>query len=80
MICIYSNVKICNKRQIMRTTLNIDETALEEAMKASEGRTKTEVVNEALRAFARAKRRKRLLDLRGKIAWEGDIDELRMRR
>ncbi|MBW3565544.1 MAG: type II toxin-antitoxin system VapB family antitoxin [Acidobacteria bacterium] len=64
----------------MRTTLNIDEIALEEAMEASESRTKTEVVNEALRAFARAKRRKRLLDLRGKVAWEGEIDKLRERR
>lgn len=64
----------------MRTTLNIDETALEEAMEAYEGRTKTEVVNEALRALARAKRRKRLLDLRGKVAWEGEIDKLRKRR
>jgi Arc/MetJ family transcription regulator len=63
----------------MRTTLNIDAQALEEAMKASEGRTKTEVVNEALRAFARGKRRKRLLALRGKVAWEGELDELRKR-
>lgn len=64
----------------MRTTLNIDARALEEAMKASEGRTKTEVVNEALRAFARGRRRQRLLDLRGKVAWEGDLDDLRKRR
>jgi Arc/MetJ family transcription regulator len=64
----------------MRTTLNIDEKALAEAMEASGGRTKTEVVNEALRSFARGKRRKRLLDLRGKIAWEGDVDVLRKRR
>ena len=64
----------------MRTTLNIDDEALEAAMKVSEGRTKTEVVNEALRRFARAKRRRQLLDLRGKVRWEGDLDELRKRR
>jgi len=64
----------------MRTTLNIDEKALEAAMEVSAGRTKTQVVNEALRSFARGRRRKRLLELRGKIAWEGDVDILRKRR
>ena len=64
----------------MRTTLNIDDEALDAAMKLSEGRTKTEVVNEALRRFARAKRRLQLLELRGKVEWQGNIDELRKRR
>jgi Arc/MetJ family transcription regulator len=63
----------------MRTTLNLDDVALEAAMTVSEGRTKTEVVNEALRRFARAKRRLQLLDLRGKVEWRGNIDELRKR-
>jgi len=64
----------------VRTTLNIDDQALDAAMKLAEGRTKTEVVNEALRRFARAKSRRQLLDLRGKVAWEGDVDALRKRR
>ncbi len=63
----------------MRTTLNIDDEALQAAMKLSDGRTKTEVINEALRRFVRAKKRLRLLDLRGKVEWEGDIDTLRKR-
>jgi Arc/MetJ family transcription regulator len=63
----------------MRTTLNIDDEALQAAMKLSGGRTKTEVINEALRRFVRAKKRLRLLDLRGKVEWEGDIDTLRKR-
>lgn len=64
----------------MRTTLNIDDDALEAAMELSAGRTKTEVVNEALRRFARGKRRRQLLDLRGKVEWEGNVDQLRKRR
>lgn len=64
----------------MRTTLNIDDDALQAAMEVSEGRTKTEVVNEALRQFSRAKRRRRLLDLRGKVSWQGNMDDLRKRR
>lgn len=63
----------------MKTTLDIDDHALEEAMTYSEGRTETEVVNEALRRFARARRRKELLDLRGRVRWEGNMDELRRR-
>ena len=54
--------------------------AVEEAMVYAEGRTKTELVNEALRRFARGKRRKGLLELRGKVSWEGDVDQLRKRR
>ena len=64
----------------MRTTLNLDDRALAEAMAVAEGRTKTEVINEALRRFARGKRRKRLLELRGVVSWEGDLERLRKRR
>jgi Arc/MetJ family transcription regulator len=63
----------------MRTTLNLDDQALAAAMAYSEGRTKTDVINEALRRFARAKRRKELLRFRGRVRWEGDIDRLRDR-
>ncbi len=63
----------------MRTTLNIDGDALQAAMKFAQGRTKTEVINEALRRFVRAKRRRQLLQLQGKVEWEGDIDALRKR-
>ena len=64
----------------MRTTLNLDDEALAAAMRYSQGRTKTEVVNEALRQFSRSKHRKELLSLQGKVRWEGDIDALRGRR
>lgn len=63
----------------MRTTLNIDEQALSEAMVYAVGQSKTEIVNQALRSFARGKRQKHLLELRGKVDWEGDIDQLRQR-
>jgi len=63
----------------LRTTLNLDEKALAAAMRIAEGMSKTEVVNEALRRFARAKERRKLLELRGKVDWEGDINALRKR-
>ena len=64
----------------MRTTLNLDEEALAHAMRYAEGRTKTAVINEALREFARQRRLVDLLEMRGKVRWEGDVDELRERR
>lgn len=64
----------------MRTTLNIDDDALKAAMVHAAGRTKTEVINEALRRFARAKRRRKLLELQGRVEWEGNVDDLRERQ
>ncbi len=63
----------------MRTTLNLDEEALAGAMMASPGKTKTDVINEALREYSRKRRLQGFLELEGKLAWEGDLDELRKR-
>lgn len=58
----------------MRTTLNLDDEALAGAMKVAPGMTKTEVVNEALREFARRRRLQGFLEFKGKAPWEGDPD------
>jgi Arc/MetJ family transcription regulator len=63
----------------MRTTLNIDDAALAGAMKTAPGQTKTAVINEALREYARRRRVRRILDSRGRASWEGDLDDLRGR-
>ena len=63
----------------MRTTLNLDGEAPEAAMKFSEGRTKSEVVNEALRRFVRERGRRQVLNLRGEVEWKGNLDALRKR-
>lgn len=70
---------MCVKGHTMRTTLNLDDDAIEAAMRYAEGRTRTEVVNEALRGFVRRRRLRELLELRGKVEWEGNVDELRER-
>lgn len=61
------------RHMIMRTTLNIDDKAL------APGMTKTEVIAETLRKYARGKRRKEMLNPRGKVTWKGDIDAPRKR-
>ena len=63
----------------MRTTLNLDDEALAAAQKAAPGKTKTAVINEALRDFARRKRLRGLLEFEGRVRWEGDLDSLRKR-
>lgn len=63
----------------MRTTLNLDDQALSEAMEVSPGKTKTDVINEALREYARRGRVSGLLRYEGKVHWEGNLDELRRR-
>lgn len=64
----------------MRTTLNLDTEALTSAMQVAPGRTKTDVINEALREYARRRRLQKFLEFEGKVHWEGDLDELRGRR
>ena len=64
----------------MRTTLNLDDEALANAMKVASGMTKTDVINEALREFSRRRRLQEFLEFKGKMHWEGDLDELRGRR
>jgi Arc/MetJ family transcription regulator len=64
----------------MRTTLDLDDEALAAAMEVGSGRTKTAVINEALRDYARRRRIRRLLEFEGKVGWEGDLDLLRKRR
>jgi Arc/MetJ family transcription regulator len=63
----------------MRTTLDLDREALEAALEATPGRTKTAIINEALREYARRRRIRGLLAFEGKLRWEGDLDQLRKR-
>jgi len=65
--------------QTTRTTLNLDLEAVERAMEVSPGSTKTDVINQALREYARRRRLRKLLDFEGKFEWQGDLDELRGR-
>jgi Arc/MetJ family transcription regulator len=63
----------------MRTTLNLDDEALAGALQMAPGKTKTEIINEALREFTRRRRLRGLLKFEGKFRWEGDLERLRRR-
>jgi Arc/MetJ family transcription regulator len=61
----------------MRTNVDIDDALMEEAKRASGLKTKRAVIEQALQMLIRSKRRKKILDLAGKIDWVGYLDELR---
>ncbi|MBI4223682.1 MAG: type II toxin-antitoxin system VapB family antitoxin [Deltaproteobacteria bacterium] len=58
----------------MATNLSIDEKLLEEALELGRFKSKKETVNEALAMFVRAHRRRKILDLAGKIEWDPNYD------
>ncbi|NLR61645.1 type II toxin-antitoxin system VapB family antitoxin [Chitinophaga polysaccharea] len=58
-------------------TVNLDAELMEEAMKLSKGKTTVEVINEALRKYIIGFKNRELLDMKGKIYWDGDLNEMR---
>lgn len=64
----------------MRTNIVIDDALMEKAMRLTGITTKREVVEEALRTLIRQNEQKAILGLRGKIKWDGDLDEMRQGR
>jgi Arc/MetJ family transcription regulator len=61
----------------MRTNIDIDEKLMSEAMKLMGTRTKKETVEKALEAQVAIKRQIGMRQFRGKVDWQGDLDEWR---
>jgi Arc/MetJ family transcription regulator len=64
----------------MRTNIVIDDQLMSKAMEVSGLKTKRAVVEEGLRTLVRLKRQADILELRGKVQWEGDLDQMRRNR
>ena len=64
----------------MRTNIEIDDQLLEEALRVSGLGTKRAAVEAGLRALIRLGRQKKILDLAGKVRWDGNLDESRQGR
>ncbi|MGF6845891.1 Arc/MetJ family transcription regulator [Chitinophaga sp. W3I9] len=60
-----------------KTNIDLDDKLIKEAMKLNKGKTKEEVVNEALRKYILGMNQRKFLDLKGKIEWDGDLNEMR---
>jgi len=64
----------------MRTNIDIDDRLMRQAMRTSGARTKRAVVQEALRLLVQTRGQGGIRRLRGKVAWEGDLNASRMAR
>ncbi|QYU67511.1 type II toxin-antitoxin system VapB family antitoxin [Leptolyngbya sp. 15MV] len=61
----------------MRTNIEIDDKLMRAVLKETGLPTKRAAVEEALKLLLQVRRQSRILDLYGKVAWEGDLDESR---
>jgi len=58
----------------MATNLSIDPELIEQALKVGGEKTKAATVTKALQEFIARRRQKAMLDLAGKLEWDGDYD------
>jgi len=61
----------------MRTNIDIDDALMREAMRLGETGTKKATVEAALRLFIQTRLQGGIRKLRGKVKWEGDLEESR---
>ncbi|MBV1932891.1 MAG: type II toxin-antitoxin system VapB family antitoxin [Porticoccaceae bacterium] len=61
----------------MRISIVIDSKLMEDALKATGAETKREVVELGLKALIKLKKQEGLKKFRGRLQWEGDLQEMR---
>jgi Arc/MetJ family transcription regulator len=61
----------------MRTNIEIDDALIQEALRVSGLKTKRAAIEAGLKVLIRLNKQKKILDLAGKVHWEGDLDESR---
>lgn len=64
----------------MRTNIEIDDALMREVMKDPEFPTKRAAVDAALRLLLRIRQQGAIRRLRGKIKWQGDLNQSRLGR
>jgi len=63
-----------------RTNIVIDEKLIKEGMKTTGIKTRRALVDYALRDLLRRESQKRILELKGKVHWQGDLSSMRKGR
>ncbi|WP_069133527.1 type II toxin-antitoxin system VapB family antitoxin [Rhodohalobacter halophilus] len=61
----------------MRTNVVIDDDLMDEALKVSQLKTKREAVEEGLKLLVQQKKQESIKNLRGKLHWKGDLEDMR---
>ena len=62
-----------------RTNVVLDDELVEKCLTATGIKTRRELIDYALREVLRHKNQHRLLELKGRVKWEGDLDSMRGR-
>lgn len=63
-----------------RADINLDDDLVSRGLEITGLRTKSELVDFALRELVRKEDQKSILTLEGKFSWHGDLDEIRKGR
>ena len=63
-----------------RTNIVLDEKLVEACLRATGIKTRKDLIDHALRELYRHESQTKILELKGKINWEGDLDEWRQGR
>ena len=63
-----------------RTNVVLDDDLVAKCQKATGIKTRKAIIDYALRELLRHKRQKRILELKGAVQWEGDLDAWRQQR
>ena len=61
----------------MRTNIVIEDTLMDDALKLTGLKTKREVVELGLKMLIKLKKQEDIRRFRGKLSWDGDLDEMR---
>ena len=80
-LCFVANMRItslfvCIEAE-MRTNIVIDDDLMADAIKATGLGTKKEVVEQGLKLIIKLDQQQAIRELRGKLQWEGDLEEMR---
>jgi Arc/MetJ family transcription regulator len=76
----YTHKELGQREGQMRTNIVIDDSLIQRAMRATGLRTKRAVVEAGLQLLIQIKAQTGIRRLRGKIKWEGNLDEMRASR
>jgi len=64
----------------MRTNIEIDDKLMKQAMRSAKTRTKRETVEKGLQTLVRLKKQEGIRRFRGKVKWDGNLEEWRKTR
>ena len=62
----------------MKTSIDIDDTLMADALQATGLEAADQVIELALKMLIQLKRQETIKTLRGKLPWEGDLDAMRI--